>query len=418
MGVAIKVFAAAVAAVAFLNPSFGAAPAATTSRGAARGGSSFQGGALPAEAPGRDAYWGLWNTTDPKVVGTRVVLNLVNRRSLMTSAGLGVHYAESCTGYGSLRFAQAIGDKELADKVVARYASILTPAGKGNIPPADHVDRSVFGIVPLEIARYLKTKPGDNEALAKSYLDIGKNSADKQWAAPASPSAADKTLLNAGLTVQTRFWVDDMFMITGLQVQAFRATGDKVYLDRAATEMAAYLDRLQKPNGLFFHAEDVPFYWGRGDGWFAVGMAELLMELPADHPQRARVMDGYKKMMAGLLKNQAEDGMWRQLIDKPESWPETSSTGMFTFGMAVGVRKGWLPEAEYKPAARKAWVALCGYLDENANLREVCAGTGKASPGTEARQLQYYLDRPKNIGDLHGQAAVVWAAWAMTAEIK
>jgi unsaturated rhamnogalacturonyl hydrolase len=395
------------------------AHAATPARGPApRGGSSFQGATLPPDAPGKDPFWGLWATTEPKVVGTRVVLNLVARRNLMTSAGLGAHYAEACTGYGSLRFARAVGDRDLADKVVARYASILTPEGRGNIPPADHVDRSVFGIVPLEISRYLKTKPGDNAALAQSYLAIGRNSADAQWAAPFNMSTEQSALLNAGLTVQTRFWVDDMFMITGLQVQAFRATGDKVYLDRAATEMVAYLDRLQKPNGLFFHAEDVPFYWGRGDGWFAVGMAEILMDLPPDHPQRARIMEGYRKMMAGLLQNQADTGMWRQLIDKPESWPETSSTGMFTFAMAVGVRKGWLPEPEYKTAARKAWVALCGYLDDNANLRDVCAGTGKASPGTPERQLQYYLDRPKNIGDLHGQAAVIWAAWAMSADIK
>jgi rhamnogalacturonyl hydrolase YesR len=211
-----------------------------------------------------------------------------------------------------------------------------------------------------------------------------------------------------------------MFMITSLQVQAYRATGDQVYLDRAAKEAVAYLDKLQKPTGLFFHAEDSPFYWGRGNGWFAVGLTELLMELPATHPNYARVLQGYKNMMAGLLKFQSPEGMWRQLIDKPETWPETSSTGMFTFSMAVGVRKGWLPEPEYKAAARKAWIALCGYLDDNANIRDVCAGTNKSAmavPGGDmAAQLQYYLDRPRIVGDLHGQAPVVWSAWALSAQ--
>ena len=220
--------------------------------------------------------------------------------------------------------------------------------------------------------------------------------------------------MDAGLTYQTRYWVDDMFMITALQTQAYRATGDKVYLDRAATEAASYLDKLQKPNGLFFHAPDTPVFWGRGNGWFAVGMAELLLELPADHPQRARIFDGYKKMMAGLLANQGPDGMWRQLIDKPDFWPETSSTGMFTFAIATGVRKSWLPEADYKPAARKAWIALCSYLDDNANIRDVCEGTGTAGPRAEDATLQYYRTRRKLTGDLHGHAAVIWAAWAMT----
>lgn len=41
-----------------------------------------------------------------------------------------------------------------------------------------------------------------------------------------------------------------------------------------------YLDELQRPNGLFYHAPDVPYYWGRGNGWVAAGMAELLQCLP------------------------------------------------------------------------------------------------------------------------------------------
>ncbi len=62
--------------------------------------------------------------------------------------------------------------------------------------------------------------------------------------------------------------------------------------------MVAYLDKLQQPNGLFYHAPDVPFFWGRGDGWMAAGSAQLLSSLPADHPARARIMAGYQKMMA------------------------------------------------------------------------------------------------------------------------
>ena len=79
-----------------------------------------------------------------------------------------------------------------------------------------------------------------------------------------------------GLTSQTRIWIDDMYMITAVQVQAYRATDDKKYIDRAAKEMVLYLDSLQSPNGLFYHAHDVPFFWGRGNGWIAAGMSELL----------------------------------------------------------------------------------------------------------------------------------------------
>ena len=61
---------------------------------------------------------------------------------------------------------------------------------------------------------------------------------------------------------ETRYWIDDMYMLTMLQLEAYRATGDKKYLDRDAKEMVAYLDKLQQPNGLFFHAPDVKYLLG------------------------------------------------------------------------------------------------------------------------------------------------------------
>ncbi len=99
--------------------------------------------------------------------------------------------------------------------------------------------------------------------------------------------------------------------------------------------------------------------------------------------------------------------MWRQLIDGPDSWPETSGTAMFTFAFITGVKEGWLDGATYGPAAKKAWIALTGYLDENANVREVCEGTGTKN------DRQYYLDRKRITGDFHGQAPVLWCASAL-----
>jgi rhamnogalacturonyl hydrolase YesR len=205
-------------------------------------------------------------------------------------------------------------------------------------------------------------------------------------------------------------WIDDMFMITALQTQAYRATNDIKYVNRAAKEMVLYLDSLQKPNGLFYHAPDVPFFWGRGDGWMAAGMAEILTSLPENNPDRARIMKGYQTMMASLLKYQAPSGLWRQLIDEPSSWEESSSTGMFTYAMVVGVKKGWLDRKTYAPAARKAWLGLVSYIDENGDIKEVCEGTNKKN------DKQYYLDRKRVVGDLHGQAPILWTAAALLAK--
>jgi rhamnogalacturonyl hydrolase YesR len=256
------------------------------------------------------------------------------------------------------------------------------------IPPRRHVDDEIFGIVPLQIA--IETKD-------PRYLSFGLSFADRQWENPRPD----------GLSAETRFWIDDMYMLTILQLQAYRATGDYKYLDRDAKEMSAYLDKLQQPNGLFYHAPDVPFFWGRGDGWVAAGMAEMLRDLPANHPERAHILAAYREMMAALLRYQGKDGMWRQLIDHDEAWPETSSSAMFTFAMITGVKNGWLDAATYGPAARKAWIAVAGYIDQNDDVTNVCEGTNKKN------SLNYYLSRKRRTGDFHGQAPVLWAASAL-----
>jgi unsaturated rhamnogalacturonyl hydrolase len=341
-------------------------------------------------ALGQSSYFNNWPTgTSPKEIGQRLAENFA-ARDLEFQSGKRefVIYPEACAWYGALNIAGETKDQDLTTRLVRKFDPLLTADGAKHISHQAHVDYSVFGIIPLEL--YLQTKNN-------KYLDLGKGFADTEW---------EKTTPD-GITAEARYWIDDMYMITALQVQAYRATHDEKYLDRAAKTMAAYLDKLQQPNGLFFHAPDAQFYWSRGNGWEAAGMAELLLNLPKHHRLRPRILDGYNKMVAALLKYQGEDGLWHQLIDHPESWAETSGTGMFTFAMITGVRKGWLPAKTYGPAARNAWLGLVKHIDDKANVTDVCEGTNKGF------SVQYYLDRKRLTGDLHGQAAAMWSAMAL-----
>jgi len=327
-----------------------------------------------------------WPAGDsPAEVGQRVAERFASSARL---SGTTAVYPAICAWYGALTFAQLTRDKDLSSRLIRRFDAEMTPELSTIVLESRHVDYSVLGSVPLEI--YIETKEPRS-------LELGKLIADHQWDTP----------MPDGLSGETRFWIDDMFMITILQVQAYRATGDAKYIDRAALEMEAYLDKLQQPNGLFYHAPDAPFFWGRGNGWVAAGMAELLRSLPENHPKRARIMNGYRKMMKSLLKFQGKDGVWRQLVDRPEAWPETSSSAMFTFAMITGVKNGWLDRKTYGRAARKAWLGLVGYLDPDADIRNVCEGTGKKN------DLSYYLQRARKTGDLHGQAPILWCASAL-----
>jgi rhamnogalacturonyl hydrolase YesR len=336
----------------------------------------------------------------PQEIGRRVVDNFLPRPHRLLEPNHVIHYAEVCTWYGALTFTQLSGDRERNARLVSRFAPFFGPEA-ALIPRPVDVDCAVFGIVPLELAMQTKDP---------RYLKLGREIADQQWGTPAVTGELSPTMranIDAGLSWHTRFWLDDMYMIPALETQAYRATGDLKYLDRASREAVAYLTRLQQPNGLIYHAPDVPYYWGRGDGWFAAGMSELLSALPENHPNRASILASYRKMMATLLQHQDADGMWHELIDDPQSFAETSCTGMFAFAFITGVKNGWLDEKTYGPAARKAWLKLITYLNDDGNIREVCAGTGAKNDHT------YYLTRPRVVGDFHGQAPLLWCASAL-----
>jgi unsaturated rhamnogalacturonyl hydrolase len=341
--------------------------------------------------------------SSPEEVGLRLAEkflstpHMISRYATASEATGHIHYAETCTWLGSLWFADVTDNEDLLKKLEERFTPLFGME-KNLLPPPIHVDNNVFGAVPLEL--YLQTG-------RKEYLEKGLFYADTQWTLPDSATVEEKEYAGRGYSWQTRIWIDDMFMITALQTQAYRATGDTAYIDRAAREMVLYLDSIQLENGLFYHSPTAHFSWGRGNGWMAAGMTEILRALPADNTYRQRIMDGYHKMMAALLEYQADNGMWRQVIDDPEFWEETSSTAMFTYAMITGVKNGWLDKKTYGTAARKAWLSLVTYINDNDNLTEVCEGTGTST------DRNFYMNRRRNTGDLHGQAPMLWCASAL-----
>lgn len=321
----------------------------------------------------------------PQDIGARAAAAYLDRPDFMmyeVGEVQAVHYADVASAYGVMRLAEATGDAALFERTAARHHALLAAALPNT---ANHVDANVYGLWPLT----LHLRSGDAAERA-----AGLAMADGQW----------ERTTSAGLTAQARYWIDDIWMIGALQNAAWRVTGDAKYLDRSALTARLYIERLQQDDGLFHHGPDAPFAWGRGNGWVAAGLAEVLSELPPAHPDYSAIAHGYRRMMAALLRHQADDGMWRQLIDHPGSWKETSGTAMFGYALAVGVRRGILTDPAYAEAYRKAWAALARYVDTEGNLTQVGIGTG------QSRDAAYYLTRPLVTGDLHGQAALLWFA--------
>lgn len=290
-------------------------------------------------------------------------------------------YKVACEWYGALGVASLTGNRELLDALVAKFEPFKTNFVQNMLNGQAHVDRYIFGMVPLEI--YLQT--GD-----ASYLPLGTETADAQLAGN-----------------QTRGAIDDMFMITGLQLEAYRATGDSKYIEFMADTMADYL-AAQQENGLFFHnVQQAPVHWGRGNGWFAAGMAEIMRDLPADSERYATIEAGYQRMMEGLLEFQSDNGLWYQVLDLPDdpnNWEESSGSAMFTYAMIAGVRRGVLDSAMYVPAIEAAWAGLESKISAQGEVSDICIGTWyEPTPAA-------YMALTRLVGDGHGQAPVLWAA--------
>ena len=400
-----------------------------------------------------------------------------------------VTYPDVCAYLGAFWFLEAAienadltGDEEARQKamdlmqgMVDKYDDVIDgrttyTTSSGEVLPvitdllwrheSNRVDYYIFGAISLHIASIMENPAYSGiewKQTREEYLEFGLEYADNQFhpytrdefdARFNSPeynktntlfkmSTDDynrwKGYMDQGYSWQTRLWIDDMFMITALQMQAYEATKDDPsyigdnfsyadassninnsqnrYLDRAVREMKLYIEELQGEDGLYWHSPEAPFFWARGNGWMAVGMP-LMLRLIEDIPEYAAeaglLREEYETMMVSLLKYQLPTGMWAQLVDKSNYWPETSGSAMFAYAFITGVRNGWLDEKTYGAAARKAWTSLMEYMNPNYDIREVCEGTGTGSTA------DHYYKRKCYTGDTHGQAAMMWCAWGLT----
>lgn len=348
--------------------------------------------------------------SEPAFIGKKVTEHFIdsphsNWGNMNKTPSTLITYPDVCAWLGGLWFAETTGDDALYDRLVAKFDLLF--GKEKNLQPSlattasNVVDYYVFGAIPLCI--YQRKKES-------KYLDLGLKYADGQWNLRDNATSTQKDWASKGYSWQTRLWIDDMFMITSLQAQAFLATGDRKYYDRTVKEMVLYLDRLQLSNGLFYHSSSAKYIWGRGDGWMAVGMAEILRMMPStpDYDEyRKTITAAYQLMMSSLLKYQKTTGMWGQLVNDAEAWPETSGTAMFTYAMAWGVKNGLLDRQTYGAAVRKAYLELLTFLTPSYDLKNVCEGTGAQN------DHDYYLNRARLTGDLHGQAAMIWCCNAL-----
>ncbi|MDI1250977.1 MAG: glycoside hydrolase family 88 protein [Lacunisphaera sp.] len=208
-------------------------------------------------------------------------------------------------------------------------------------------------------------------------------------------------------------WADDLYMSVPFLCRYYELTGEARYVDDAARQFLGFKQLLFIPElKVMSHVYDftrqlatgVP--WGRGNGWVIFSLSELLAVLPAKHALRPELLAMFRELCAGYLALQDSSGMWHQVLNEADSYPETSCTSMFAYAFARGVQYGWLEKpAAYTRSVFKAWEALNRTaIDQQGNVHGVCRGSEFSYDSS-----YYKKELLSRLNDTHGIGIVLLA---------
>lgn len=209
---------------------------------------------------------------------------------------------------------------------------------------------------------------------------------------------------------EVSLWADDMYMSIPALAEMGRLTGKRAHFDDAVRNVLGMSSRLfNKELGLYTHGwhanhPDAPrFYWARANGWAVLAMSDLLDVLPKDHPGYPKVMAQLRAAIKGIAERQSGTGLWHQMLDRNDSYLETSASAMFTYVIAHAVNQGWVSPTTYGSIAQAGWAGLSTRINAKGQVEGTCVGT------TLASDMVYYYHRPTSVDALHGYGPTLLA---------
>lgn len=235
----------------------------------------------------------------------------------------------------------------------------------------------------------------------------------------------DEYRLGSGILARNRpttnsVWLDDMYM--GIPPIAYRAKlsqkerGDltQKYYNEAVNQILLFKDILWIPEKhLFRHgwiegmSEHPDYHWARANGWAMLTMCDVLDALPENIQGRDDVLDLLKDLIAGIAPLQSPAGTWHQLIDKPESYLETSASAMYVYCIAHAINNGWIDKTAYQDIAKSGWAGVSKQVNDKGQVENTCVGTGLGWTNT------FYESRPVSVYAAHGYGPVLLAGAEM-----
>ena len=305
--------------------------------------------------------------------------------------------------YGAMLSAsEATGDPKFKEYTIKRMNLIgdvaqyfkSAPAGsqQSNNPVRSVLDPRALDDAGSMCAAMIKTLNSGGKPALRSYIDNYINYiSNKQFRLADGTLARNRPLPNT-------LWLDDLYMSVPALAQMGKLTGDKKYFDDAVKQVMQFSQRMfNKENRLYMHGwvQDMnphpEFYWARCNGWALLAMTELLDVLPEDHPGRPLLLTHLQNHIRGIAHLQSGNGFWHQLLDRNDSYPETSATAIYTYCIAHSINKGWIDAQAHGPMAVLGWNAVQTKVNAKGEVEGTCVGTGMAFDPA------FYYNRPVNV---------------------
>lgn len=227
-----------------------------------------------------------------------------------------------------------------------------------------HADELCIGQVYLSMFDLF----GEEEMLSSTKKRVG-------WIMHNPPDSTMKSFNKQSWT-----WCDALFMAPPVYAHMANIENDVRYvqfMDKEFKRTYHYL--YDKTNKLFFRdssylnkteANGENVFWGRGNGWVAAGLVQLLKLLPEDSDYRKFYEDLFREFIPRLVELQDNNGFWHASLLDPESYPfpETSATALITYALAYGINQELLDKEQYASALEKSWSALLSAVDSEGKL--------------------------------------------------
>ncbi|MES2279010.1 MAG: glycoside hydrolase family 88 protein [Bacteroidota bacterium] len=289
--------------------------------------------------------------------------------------------------------------------VVAGYKSRAKTGGKTASPVNSVIDPQALDDAGSMAASMIKTqRSGATKAQLRPMIDNYINFImTKQFRLTDGTLARNRPQPNT-------LWLDDLYMSLPALAQMGALTGDKKYYDEAIKQYRLFAKRMFNPEkNLYMHGwvqamdPHPQFHWARANGWAFLTKIELLDALPVNHPGRAEILAMLKKHAYGIAQRQDGSGFWHQLLDRNDSYLETSATAIYAYCYARAINKGWLDAKAYGPAALLAWNAVSTKVNDKGQVEGTCVGTGMGFDPA------FYCYRPVNTFAAHGYGPVLLA---------